>query len=170
MSLIQWTSDLETGIQEVDMQHHRIVEYINELDRARVSQSRAEVVEVLEDPIDYTLSHFAFEEELMRDAQYKYLGPHRKVHEIFTRKVHEMKMRFDAGEDVTAELNSMLSRWLFNHIKCDDANFAPVVKGYLHLQDSSDEVMRDRIRQEVTIALEKAQPKRRGILAWLFGT
>ena len=82
---------------------------------------------VLAETIDYTLSHFAFEEQLMVDAGYTFSGPHKKVHEIFVRKVSEFKERFDAGEDVAEELHAMLSRWLFNHIRHDDKGFVEAV-------------------------------------------
>ena len=35
MAYINWTSDLDTGIHDIDVQHRRIVEYINRLNDAR---------------------------------------------------------------------------------------------------------------------------------------
>ena len=37
-------------------------------------------------------------------------------------------MRFQAGEDISDELRTMLSRWLFNHIRGDDQAYAEQVK------------------------------------------
>ena len=131
MSLLIWQSDLDTGIDVIDEQHHRIVHLINQLHHANENGSRAEVGEVLEELVDYTLSHFAFEEELMEEAGYA-LGPaHKRVHEMFTRRVGEYKLRFEAGDDVAGELKSMLARWLFNHIRGDDKAYAKHVRHYL---------------------------------------
>ncbi|AXA85133.1 bacteriohemerythrin [Lysobacter oculi] len=131
MSLLIWQSDLDTGIDVIDEQHHRIVHLINQLHHANESGSRAEVGEVLEELVDYTLSHFAFEEELMEEAGYA-LGPaHKRVHEMFTRRVGEYKLRFEAGDDVAGELKSMLARWLFNHIRSDDKAYSKHVRWYL---------------------------------------
>ena len=63
MAHLDWTSDLETGIQVIDKQHQRIVEYINKLHHAQQHHSREEVGNVLAELVDYTLSHFAFEEQ-----------------------------------------------------------------------------------------------------------
>src|SRR5690606_11788702 len=56
--MLAWQEDLETGIDVIDTQHRRIVEMINQLDLARRSGVQATVVEVLDELVDYTLSHF----------------------------------------------------------------------------------------------------------------
>ncbi|HHA2812399.1 TPA: bacteriohemerythrin, partial [Stenotrophomonas maltophilia] len=40
--------------------------------------------------------------------------------------------RFQAGEDISDELRTMLSRWLFNHIRGDDQAYAEQVKAHLN--------------------------------------
>lgn len=131
MGKLLWTTELSTGIAEIDNQHKRIVAYINQLSELRDSSDRAALANVIGEMVDYTMSHFAFEEELMENAGYTFSGPHKKVHQLFTRKVGEMQSRFDAGEDVATELHSMLSRWLFNHILNEDRGYVGPVKSYL---------------------------------------
>ena len=87
--------------------------------------------EVIDELVDYTLSHFAFEEELMEEAGYPFCAAHKRVHEVFTKRVSEYRMRFQAGEDVVDELKSMLSRWLFNHIRNDDKAYSEQVRQHL---------------------------------------
>jgi len=60
------------------------------------------------DCVDYTLSHFAFEESLQEEAGYAYCKPHKKVHELFARKVSEYQERMDLGDDVAEELHATL--------------------------------------------------------------
>ena len=93
----------------------------------------AAITEVIDEMVDYTLSHFAFEEELMEEAGYPFCAAHKRVHEVFARRVGEMRMRFEAGEDVVGELQGMLSRWLFNHIRNDDKAYADQVKQHLNV-------------------------------------
>lgn len=126
---IAWTNDLNTGIDVIDRQHQRIVDYINNLEIAHAQQDLAMIGQVLDDLVDYTLSHFAFEESLQEEAEYKYCKPHKKVHELFVRRVNEYMERFKLGDDVTAEIHKMLSNWLINHIKRDDADYVSAVKG-----------------------------------------
>lgn len=129
MAYLTWTTELNTGIDVIDSQHRRIVDMINELHDTVQGKERTAIGNVIEELVDYTLSHFAFEESLMEEAGYQYVKPHKKVHELFTKRVSEYRMRFDAGEDIGEELNNLLSRWLFNHIKNDDAAYVTAVKG-----------------------------------------
>lgn len=131
MALLVWQDDLNTGIEVIDHQHRRIVEMINQLHAAHASLRRLAVAEVIDELIDYTLSHFAFEEELMEEAGYPFSLAHKRVHEVFGKRVGEYRLRFQAGEDVCDELRSMLSRWLFNHIRGDDQAYAPQVIAHL---------------------------------------
>ncbi|CAD5377413.1 Bacteriohemerythrin [Pseudomonas sp. OF001] len=106
----------------------RIVEYINDLHQAIDRQSRAEVGEVLEQLVEYTMSHFAFEEDLQEQAGYPFHHAHKKVHELFCRKIEDFQYRFELGEDVSRHLLTTLRAWLINHIKRDDADYAETVK------------------------------------------
>ncbi|HNI86428.1 MAG TPA: bacteriohemerythrin, partial [Ottowia sp.] len=133
MAYLHWVPELDTGIPEIDTQHKRILDYINKLHDLRDSPDRAALGDVIGETVDYTLSHFAFEESVIESAGYMFAGPHKKVHELFTRKVAEMQSRFDAGEDVAAELHGMLSRWLFNHIRNEDHGYIDSVKAYLRM-------------------------------------
>lgn len=131
MALLLWQDNLNTGIQVIDDQHRRIVEMINQLHQAQVGGSQMAVAEVIDELVDYTLSHFAFEEELMEEAGYPFCSAHKRVHEVFTKRVSEYRLRFQAGEDVVDELKSLLSRWLFNHIRNDDKAYSDQVRQHL---------------------------------------
>lgn len=125
---IAWTPDLDTGIDVIDQQHRRIVDYINDLKGANIRRDLPAVGRTLDELVDYTLSHFAFEESLQEEAAYPYCKPHKKVHELFIRRINEYVERYRQGEDITAELHKLLSTWLINHIKRDDADYVAAVK------------------------------------------
>jgi hemerythrin len=138
MAYLHWSSDLDTGIEVIDKQHQRIVDYLNELNSANENGDQAVTNHVLGELVDYTLTHFAFEEELQEKANYPFLKAHKRVHEIFTRRVAEFQRRAADGENVAPELLSMLKIWLVNHIKGDDADYAECVKQNLGLESSVD--------------------------------
>ncbi|MFZ6046527.1 bacteriohemerythrin [Pseudomonas sp. CR3202] len=140
MVFLEWESDLDTGIDVIDGQHKRIVEMINALHAAQVEQDKAAVARVIEEVVDYTLSHFAFEEALLEDAGYRFSRAHKKVHELFIRRVNVLRTRHEAAEDVADELKGLLGRWLFNHIRNDDANYVEAVKANMQqlTQDHSN--------------------------------
>lgn len=128
MAHIEWTSDLDTGIQVIDNQHKRIVEYINKLDDTRVSHDLEQISLVLNELVDYTLSHFTFEESLMEEAGYPFIRGHKRVHQLFVKRVGDYVQRFKMGEDITDELLNTLKAWLINHIRSDDNDYVELVK------------------------------------------
>ncbi|MDR0587350.1 MAG: bacteriohemerythrin [Burkholderiales bacterium] len=123
MAHLEWSDSLSVGVKVIDKQHQRILDYVNKLhDHLR---DRRVLAEVLEDTIEYTESHFAFEEAMMEEADYPYLRAHKRIHDLFIRRVARYKERFLAGEDVAEELHDTLVRWLITHIKSEDANYGP---------------------------------------------
>lgn len=131
MSLLVWNEQLDTGIEVIDEQHKRIVELINRLSLVSKGRIEGDLRDVLSELVDYTLSHFVFEEELMQEAGYPFSKAHKRVHDIFTQRVSEYQMRLNAGEDIAEALRDMLSRWLFNHIRGDDKAYTRTVKAHL---------------------------------------
>lgn len=132
MTELVWQDALDTGIDVIDGQHRRIVDMINQLECARHAPTRDTLTGVLDELVDYTLSHFAFEEALIEEAGYPFSAAHRRVHELFARRVQDYRLRVQAGEDVAGELHAMLARWLFNHIRCDDKAYSDTVKQHLN--------------------------------------
>jgi hemerythrin len=139
MPQIQWTSELEIGIGVIDGQHRRIVDYINALDASGDRADRTTVARVLDDLIDYTYSHFAFEEALMDEAGYEYLSVHQKTHQAFVTRVDSLKQRFSDGEDVAADVVELLRTWLISHIMSDDNSYAPVVREKMPRIEAKDQ-------------------------------
>ena len=160
MAILAWVPELDTGIDEIDRQDRRIVDYINKLYELRESPDREALGDVIGEMVDYTLSHFVFEETLIENAGYMFAGPHKKVHELFTRRVSEMQTRFDAGEDVAAELHGMLSRWLFNHIRNEDHGYVDAAKTYLRMARGNEQAERERLKAELLQELEQRQQKK----------
>ena len=128
MTHMRWSSELDTGINIIDNQHRRIVEYINQLHHAIETEDRSEVAEVIDELVDYTLSHFTFEEDLMEKAGYPFTNAHKKVHKLFTKRVADFQQRFELGEDIGRQLHTALKTWLVNHIRHDDADYAAPVR------------------------------------------
>ena len=140
MAHIQWDEQLNTGIQVIDSQHRRIVEYINSLYDASLSHNRNDVEQVLQNLVDYTLSHFAFEESLMEEANYPFINGHKRVHELFVKRINNFQQRFKIGDDITDELLAALKSWLINHIKTDDDDYTETVlsnMNYVNTQQNS---------------------------------
>ena len=136
MAHIEWTNDLNTGIQVIDNQHKRIVEYINKLDDTKTSQDKELILEVVNDLVDYTLSHFTFEESLMEEAGYPFIKGHKRVHQLFVKRIGDYVQRFKMDEDITEDLLNTLRAWLINHIRSDDNDYVELVQKNLQGMES----------------------------------
>ncbi|MHA3048819.1 MULTISPECIES: bacteriohemerythrin [unclassified Acinetobacter] len=125
---MNWRSEYNTGIEVIDDQHKRILDYINQIEDVRFTHDRNKIKEVLDNIIDYTQSHFTFEESLQDEAAYKYRVPHKRVHDLFIKKIETYRDRFMMGQAIEDELHQILTKWLINHIQHDDADYVGAVK------------------------------------------
>jgi hemerythrin-like metal-binding protein len=115
---------LQLGYGDIDAQHRRLVELVNELDDAmRAGHGRDVVGGVLDELIRYTVYHFAFEEKLMDQYAIATASAHKTEHKKLVADVNAFKARFDKGSAaVTTELMTFLRSWLSDHIlKTDKA-------------------------------------------------
>ena len=149
MAYMHWTEDLETGIAVIDEQHKRIVSYINELHAASETGHAEATKEVLEGLLDYTMTHFQFEEELQEKAGYPFLKAHQRVHEIFMRRIADFRTRAEKGEDILPDLLSMLKVWLVSHIKGDDRDYVESVSKLLGAENKDSAEHHSWIRSTV---------------------
>lgn len=133
MKNLIWTDNLNTGIPVIDTQHKRIVDYINKLYCALSNKAdKAAVRDVIDELLDYTLTHFAFEEGMLDEYDYAQLAAHKGLHEQFAAQVRELRDRFDSSEDTSVELNNLMVTWLFNHILHEDAKYVPFMPRSVH--------------------------------------
>lgn len=129
---IEWRPDYELGIELIDRQHRRIVDYINTLDElVDKPGTRLGVARVLHDLVDYTESHFGFEEALLAEAGFAGLASHRHTHERFTQRIAALQRRHEAGENVAEELLVLLETWLIHHILKEDAAYTTQVRALI---------------------------------------
>ncbi len=127
MTFMVWDPSLETGITIIDQQHKGIVGFINDLHEAALTEDREKVTTVLDGLINYTISHFSFEEELLEQHDYKLINSHKKVHQAFIDRINKHRERHDKGANVARALSGELQLWLTNHIKNEDADYVSSV-------------------------------------------
>jgi len=122
MTFITWEKKYNTGIHEIDTQHKRLVDIINELYDARHSQSPQAVLNViLSRLIDYAAFHFDFEEALISRVNHPGLEEHEAEHQQFRNKIKEILGHQDEEEFVIEDmLMAFLQDWLTNHILIED--------------------------------------------------
>ncbi len=127
MPLIQWNDSLGVNIAEIDGQHQRLVQMINDLDDAmRRGKGNDTLGKILNGLIDYTATHFRTEEKYFDRFGYPEADSHKREHSEFVKKVSEFKEGFENGElGLSIQVMNFLCDWLQNHITGADRKYAP---------------------------------------------
>lgn len=127
MALIQWNDEYSVRVKEIDQQHMKLVELINELHRAMKEARGKEVVgKILTDLISYTKFHFTAEERLMKLNNYPDYLNHKLEHENLTQKVLAYRDQYAEGKlSLPIEVIQFLKDWLLKHILGSDKKYSP---------------------------------------------
>ena len=122
MPLIEWSRDLEINVQEVDGQHRKIVDIINNLSDTMGSAGKEKVVEdILGELAEYSKLHFSTEESLMEKHGYSGLEEQKKKHAEFTERVEELTSQYKVARGaLRIVIMRFLQEWLRDHISGTD--------------------------------------------------
>jgi|WetSurMetagenome_2_1015567.scaffolds.fasta_scaffold55709_3 hemerythrin len=127
MAFIEWNNSYSVGVNEIDMQHQKLVNMINELhDAMLLGKGKDLLGKIVNGLIDYAQLHFTTEEKYFDQFKYPDKGPHKKEHSDFTLKIAEFKTGFDSGKlGLSINVMDFLSSWLRNHIMVVDKKYGP---------------------------------------------
>ncbi|MDA2920205.1 bacteriohemerythrin [Desulfobacterota bacterium AH_259_B03_O07] len=125
MALITWNDSMSVNVEEIDKQHQKLVQIINDLhDAMREGKEKEVLGNVLTRLIDYTSYHFSTEEKYFDKFGYPDSDPHKKEHRELLEQVLEFKKEFDEGKVLlTIELMNFLKNWLTNHMQGSDKKY-----------------------------------------------
>ena len=127
MALIEWNDSLSVNVAEIDKQHQRLIQMINELNDAMRQRKANEILgKVISGLADYTEYHFSAEEKYFDKFGYPEAATHKREHQAFVKQVSDFKDRFDQGQ-LTLSTNIMffMGDWLKNHIQGSDKRYGP---------------------------------------------
>ncbi|TWJ26487.1 bacteriohemerythrin [Geobacter argillaceus] len=126
MPMIEWNSNLATGIDEIDDQHKELFSRVNLLMEAcNVGKGREEVSRLLQFLSAYVRIHFESEEQIQVESGYPGYPEHKLAHQQFSKDIERLNHQFTAegaGLVLVIETNQMVAAWLTQHIsKMDKA-------------------------------------------------
>ena len=122
--MIEFTSDLEIGIEELDSEHRRLFDLINGgfelLQNQFIIDKYDRVKAMMEELEDYANEHFTHEEAYMESIKDPELIRQRIQHNHFRDKIHVFSVTDISDDDelhtVLEELLNYLGKWLYGHI------------------------------------------------------
>lgn len=127
MSLFVWSEKFSVNIKQIDEQHKKLVNMLNELhDSMKAGKGKEATGKILSELIDYVGTHFSTEEKLMQQYGYAEYTSHKAEHDKLTQKALSLKKEFEQGAPVlTVELLNFLKEWLQTHILGTDKKYGP---------------------------------------------
>jgi hemerythrin len=128
MAFMDWSSSLDVGIDSINDQHKKLVNMINELhDAIQNGQANEVLGNTLDGLVDYTKTHFSYEEQLFAQTGYADAASHKQEHDKLCATVFDVQAKFKSGssEMLSDEVMTFLKDWLINHIQGTDKKYAP---------------------------------------------
>jgi hemerythrin len=128
--MFEWKDIYSTGIHSIDAQHRNLFAVAKDLFAAMsTGQGRAAVGRTLDRMVQYTASHFAHEERLMRLHNFPDFEAHKAEHDKLTAQVLQLQADYRAGKiTITVQLLHFLRDWLQKHIQGSDQQYAPFLR------------------------------------------
>ena len=126
MPLMQWNDRLSVGVERFDGEHQKLVGMLNELsDAMQAGKGNESLGHILKELVQYTVVHFAHEEEDMDKYGYPDAAEHKKIHRELEGQAADVQKKFEAGASATLsfEVLNFLKNWLLKHIQVTDKKF-----------------------------------------------
>jgi len=130
-----WKDEYSVGVKEIDRQHIKIVEMLNDLYTAYMQNDyNKKNKEVLSALADYSIHHFKTEEKYFHQFGFEHAIEHIKEHQDFKEKVAIFRKAYDENKSaLTLSMINFLREWLNHHILIEDKKYSECfIKNGLH--------------------------------------
>lgn len=123
-------SSYSVGDDQIDEQHKRIVELINQLTDEFANAQDSKLLEsVFGELVEYSANHLAYEEKLLEEVGYPHLEEHKALHWTYLEQISNLSEFTFRNQDKAAEqITVFLKQWWDHHILEEDTDYVPYVK------------------------------------------
>jgi hemerythrin len=129
---IEWRESLSIGIEAIDNQHKELLlRFDRLLNACQAGQGIEELKKLQEFLGEYVVTHFNDEETLQRHHGYPDFEAHHAEHVYFIDRINKLKeetRQEGVSTHHVVETNSMLLKWLLNHISKVDTKLGAFLK------------------------------------------
>ncbi|OHC75855.1 MAG: hypothetical protein A3G18_02195 [Rhodospirillales bacterium RIFCSPLOWO2_12_FULL_58_28] len=132
---LEWSDKFLIGIEELDYEHHCLVDDINKLHRELAGRKGADKdIELIKDTLGEIharmQAHFALEEHVMEADAYPHYWEHKAEHEKLLDDYTEFMTKFerDPNMDDQEAMEDTLRLWIVDHIIASDKKMSRMIK------------------------------------------
>ena len=131
---IQWKDRYNIDYKEIDSQHRKLLDIVNDLNALIISSSASsmeEIREILLRLVEYANIHFKYEELHMEKCGYYLKKEHIKEHRSFIKSIIEFNDSIsNKGKEALEDMLKYLKNWYLNHIIQVDKMYEKFFKQY----------------------------------------
>ncbi len=126
MKFMEWSSKFELGIPDMDKQHQRWLEILNNFYEKMDNDQISENVKILIDEVlDYTNYHFKEEERFLTSIHYPNIEDQKQMHSDIIDMIKGYRDKAEQGKlIISMTLTTELKRWFKEHILIEDMKYS----------------------------------------------
>lgn len=127
MAFITWIQDYSVGVEELDHQHQKLVDIINQLFNLYEAQKfdKTDVEPIFKELTDYANYHFGTEEHYFQLYNFPRKDEHIAIHNVYRKKMEDFKAKYDKDRNaaILFEISNFLNDWWIWHINNVDKEY-----------------------------------------------
>ncbi len=120
---MEWKEEYSVHIPEIDREHRILLDYVTGVEDALAGRTREPPPAAIGRLASFALTHFTFEETVMRIQGYGDLDAHCKGHQRFLADLRALEDQACA-EGLPPDMAQPLRDWLEKHFLADDRFYA----------------------------------------------
>ncbi len=126
MKFMEWSTKFELGIPDMDQQHQRWLEILNNFYEKLNNDDMTENVKILVDEVlEYTNYHFTQEETFMESIHYPEIDSQKQMHAQIIRMIEGYRQKAVEGKVIISmTLTAELKKWFKEHILIEDKKYS----------------------------------------------
>lgn len=129
---IQWSEEHSVNVKEIDDQHKKFIEILNEFyDAITKGSGRGELDKLLDKITEYASWHFSTEEGYFDEFKYEGSEEHKKEHQKIKDRISAFKHKKGTNEiEYYSDLIDFLEEWLVDHLDVMDKKYIECFNGH----------------------------------------
>ncbi len=130
MAFFTWEQKYELGIPEMDNQHKKWVAILNKFyDQVSKSDLKKNMLEMLDEALNYTKFHFREEEKFMASINYTNIDEQKRMHKNIITTLEDFRKTIISDKTITSmSLTNEMKKWFKEHILVEDKKYAEFLK------------------------------------------
>lgn len=99
MPVLVWSEEYSINVAEIDAQHKKLLEHVNNLHAGVEAQiDKEDLRQLVLDLVEYTRFHFGEEEKLMKQHGMEHIKKHHKEHKLLLRYLQQIVEAISEGK------------------------------------------------------------------------